>query len=152
LALTDRQRDKVAELVRNGRGRNEIAREVGISGRTVSIIAQKAGLTFDRTQTIQATEARSADARARRTVLGLSMLGDLEDGRLRLAQSTSARDFQLTAQGLDALTRAYVNLLKLEPDDNGMEVARGMVNGILAAINASVDGVTRMNATAAFTN
>jgi len=62
-----------------------------------------------------------------------------------LGDAGTARDFQATAQGLDSLVRAYVNLFKLEPDDGGLGEVQGMVGGILAAIFASVDGVPRMN-------
>jgi hypothetical protein len=146
MALTDAQRLRIMDMVRAGRGRNEIAREIGVSGGTISRVASKAGLTFDRTETRRATDARSADAKARRTVLSLAMLGDLEDARLRLAEMVGARDFQLTAQGIDLLARAYVNLHKLEPDDNGLGEAKGMVASMLLAIRTSVDGIDRMNA------
>ena len=146
MPLSDAKRKQVIELVRGGMGRNAAAKEVGILGRTVSIIAAKEGMSFDRTQMAKATEARKEDAKARRSTLGAAMLGDLEEARLRLPQAQTARDFQLTAQAMDALTRAYVNLAKLEPDDGGMEFAKGMIGSIMGAIRSSVEGVPRMNA------
>jgi hypothetical protein len=143
--LSDDKRSRVVELVRGGMGRNAVAKEVGISGRTVSIIAAKEGLSFDREASAKATEARKEDAKARRSTLGVAMLGDLEEARLRLAKTETARDFQATAQGMDALTRAYTALVKLEPDDGGLGEARGMVGSILGAIRDSVHGVPRMN-------
>jgi transposase-like protein len=139
LPLSDAKRQQVIDLAKTGRGRNEIAREVGVSGRTVSVIADKEGLSFDRSQTVQATEARKVDAKARRTTLSLDMLGDLETARLRIIEAATARDFQLTAQGLDALTRAYVNLQKLEPDDGGLGEARGLLGKFFAAVESVAD-------------
>lgn len=147
MALSDATRQEIVDLIKAGGGRNEVAREVGVSGRTVSVVAEKAGLTFDRTQTRKATEARLVDAKARRATLGLEMLGDLEEARLRLAEATGARDFQLTAQGLDALTRAYSNMLKLDLGDGGMEEARGLLGTIIGAIKLSAEGQPLMNPT-----
>lgn len=147
MGLSDAKRQEIVDLIKAGGGRNEIAREVGVSGRTVSVVAEKAGLTFDRMQTRKATEARLVDAKARRVSLGLEMLGDLEEARLRLAEATGARDFQLTAQGMDALTRAYSNMVKLDPGDGGIEEARGLLGTIIGAIKASAEGQPLMNPT-----
>jgi hypothetical protein len=46
---------------------------------------------------------------------------------------------------MNALTRAYTALVKLEPDDGGLSEARGMVGSILGAIRDSVQGLSRMN-------
>jgi hypothetical protein len=63
----------------------------------------------------------------------------LETARLRIIEAATARDFQLTAQGLDALTRAYVNLQKLEPDDGGLDLARGLLGKFFAAVESVAD-------------
>lgn len=139
MLLSDAQREQIIDLARAGRKRNEIAREVGVSPSTVSRLAQAEGLTFDRTQTEKATKAHVADAKARRATLSLDMLGDLETARLRIIEAANARDFQLTAQGLDALTRAYVNLQKLEPDDGGLDMARGLLGKFFAAVESVAD-------------
>lgn len=147
MALSDAQRQQIVDMAEAGSGRNEIAREVGVSPSTVSAVAKAVGLSFDRTQTEKATKAHVADAKARRATLGLEMLGDLEEARLRLAEATGARDFQLTAQGMDALTRAYANMVKLDPGDGGMEEARGLLGTIIGAIQATAEGLPRMNPT-----
>lgn len=67
--VTDEERAEIRRLHAEGHGRNEIARRIGRGTRTVSIIAEAYGLTFDRTRTAIATEARVIDAKARRAAL-----------------------------------------------------------------------------------
>jgi IS30 family transposase len=67
--VTAADRRIVAELHTGGKSRNDIAREIGRSGRTVSRIAAELGLTVERTGTIAATKAKQADAAARRVRL-----------------------------------------------------------------------------------
>ncbi|MEU9865498.1 helix-turn-helix domain-containing protein [Streptomyces sp. NPDC047971] len=64
--VTDEDRQRVRELHAQGLGRNEIARQIGRGQRTVSVLADEMGLSFDRTATAVATEARKADAEARK--------------------------------------------------------------------------------------
>ncbi len=138
---------KLRELHLAGMALHSIATEMRRGKQTVSRHAQDLGLSFSRTSTVAATEAAVLDAKSRRAALGLAMLGDLEEARKRIGESQSAREFQSAAQGMDALMRSYVNLLRTEPDDGGLGEARGMVGFILAAVKGSVDGVPRMNAT-----
>jgi len=139
MPLTPEQREQIVDLAKLGRGRNEIARTVGCSPTTVTKVAKAHKVTFDGSITATATSARAADAKARRTALGLDMLGDLEDARLRLEHAGTARDFQLTAQGIDALSRAYTNLLKLDPGDGGLSEARGLMAGFFAAVSTAAE-------------
>lgn len=67
--VTDQDRAHVRQLHAAGKGRNEIARETGLSAGTVSGIAENLGLSFDRSTVIAATEARKADNAARRAAL-----------------------------------------------------------------------------------
>lgn len=67
--VTEEDHRRVAELHAQGKSRNEIARETGRSGRTISRIAAELGLSFERTGTIAATKAKQADAAARRVRL-----------------------------------------------------------------------------------
>ena len=77
-SVTDAQRKRVCKLIRDGKGRNEIAREVGVALGTVTKIANDAGLSFDRTATAAATVARQADLAAMRytTAIELHEMGD----------------------------------------------------------------------------
>ncbi|MFF2387826.1 hypothetical protein [Agromyces sp. NPDC058104] len=60
-------RDAVADAIRAGRGRNEIARAFGISTGSVSNIARDSGLWFERSSvTAEASHARQVDMWAAR--------------------------------------------------------------------------------------
>lgn len=59
--VTDELRARVVALHGDGLGRNAIAREVEVSGATVSKIARQLGLSFDREQTAFALRARQLD-------------------------------------------------------------------------------------------
>lgn len=63
--------------------RNAIAREVGVSPSTVTKVCDTARppITFDRTATATAVEARATDLKARRQALATGLLDDVE--RLR---------------------------------------------------------------------
>lgn len=76
--ITAKERARVCALIREGKGRNEISREVGISLGATSAIADKAGLSFDRSATAAATAARQADLAAMRykTAIELHEMGD----------------------------------------------------------------------------
>lgn len=69
-------RNAIAEAIRAGGKRNQIAREHGVSPSTVSKIARDDGLTnaFDRTHTENATRAKQADNRAMRAELARRLL------------------------------------------------------------------------------
>ncbi|MGW3442187.1 helix-turn-helix domain-containing protein [Streptomyces sp. NPDC001076] len=68
--VTDEERQRVRELHAAGKGRNEIATELGRSGRTISEIAKGLGLSFSRASEVrQATEIRQADLADRRAAL-----------------------------------------------------------------------------------
>lgn len=67
--ITAAVKRKVVKLHGEGKSRNAIARELGIAFATVTKICQAAGLTFDRTATKAAVEARQIDNRARRVAL-----------------------------------------------------------------------------------
>lgn len=70
-------RDQVAALHAKGLSRNEIARQIGRSGRTVSRIAADLGITFERSPMVAAAaEAKRIDAKARRAQLALALLDD----------------------------------------------------------------------------
>lgn len=67
LPIPHSTREAVAEAIRAGRGRNELARAFGISPGSVTNIARDYGLWFERsTQTATATHARQIDLWAER--------------------------------------------------------------------------------------
>ena len=92
--VTDQDREQVRALHAQGLSRNEIARQTGRSGRTVSRIAVELGLSFDRApQVAAATEARKEDAKARRAALALALLDDAERLREQLWQPATVFNF-----------------------------------------------------------
>lgn len=74
--FSDREREQVAALHAEGKGRNAISRETGIHNRRVSAIAAELGLSFVRggARTAAATEARKADAATRRSEIEAAAL------------------------------------------------------------------------------
>ncbi|GAA3737560.1 hypothetical protein GCM10022239_11610 [Leifsonia bigeumensis] len=135
----------------SGMALHSIAKAMKRSKDTVAKHAVPLGLDFDRTATAVATEAAKKDAKARRAALELAVLADLEEARKRVGRAESAREFQAVAQGMDALMRSYVNLLRQATDDGGLGEARSIVGAILGAIRGSVEGEPRLNPTAAKT-
>ncbi|MFF9844626.1 helix-turn-helix domain-containing protein [Streptomyces sp. NPDC013740] len=77
--VTEADEAKVRELHAQGLGRNQIAQEIGRGPRTVSRIAERLGLQFDRTATAVATEARKADAAARRVAIAEGLYAVAQD-------------------------------------------------------------------------
>lgn len=84
--VTDTDRDQLRALHAEGLGRNEIARRMGRSPRTISVLAQELGLDFDRTHTAVATEARKVDAKARRAAIIEGLYDVVEDDLAYLKQ------------------------------------------------------------------
>ncbi|MER8158152.1 helix-turn-helix domain-containing protein [Streptomyces sp. NPDC094472] len=74
--VTEEDEEQVRLLHAEGLSRNEIARRMKRSGRTISVIAQDLGLSFDRTATEEATRARSADLAEKRTILAEALIED----------------------------------------------------------------------------
>lgn len=76
--VSEEELAEIRRLHADGKGRNEIARTIGRSLRTISIHAGNMGLSFDRTATEAATEARKADLAERRSILAEALQGDAE--------------------------------------------------------------------------
>lgn len=68
--------DRVIELAQQGWTRNAIVRELHISNASVSGIAKRAGITFDRTRVAAATAAKTADMQARRKGIASRLLDE----------------------------------------------------------------------------
>lgn len=78
--ITVDQRDQAIALCRAGEGRNAIAKQVGISGASVTKIIAEAGLTFDREATAVAVKARKVVLQDKRQ----QIMSDLLDDAARL--------------------------------------------------------------------
>ncbi|MDQ1128291.1 helix-turn-helix domain-containing protein [Microbacterium sp. SORGH_AS_0888] len=72
--IDEATRERIVQLAREGMSRNGIARETGVGATTVSRICKAEGVTFDRTQTAQATEAHRMDVKAERERLAERLL------------------------------------------------------------------------------
>jgi transposase-like protein len=91
--LTDDERERIADAIRSGKARNEIAREFGRSPSTITAIAVENDLSFDRSATKEATEARKADVDARMLALMEDLLGDAERMRTQLWKPCTIHSF-----------------------------------------------------------
>lgn len=161
--VTDQDRDAVRRLAADGKGRNEIARELKRSPRTISQIAEKLDppVTFDRTMTAVATQARIIDAKARRAALINRAYARAEKIFDRLeADETSGYKFSATTvNGIETKTLDHVpgpeerslataagqylaQAAKLEAMDagNGHEEDRGILAGIAQALGWKTPG------------
>ncbi|UWM52082.1 helix-turn-helix domain-containing protein [Streptomyces carpaticus] len=92
--ITDTERERVRRLHSQGKSRNEIARELGRSGSTVSGIARDLGLDFTRgAEVVAATEARRIDLAARRAELAEALHVDAERLRAQLWEPCTYGEF-----------------------------------------------------------
>lgn len=112
--ITDLDREQVRRLHTEGKSRNQIARSIGRGAATVSKIASELGLTFaGGARVVAATEARRADAAARRAQLA----DDALDGALvqveRVGAADSARDARDYATAARALTEVHAKVAEL---------------------------------------
>lgn len=76
--LTDAEKARIHEMHTAGATRNDIARDLGRSGDTITRYCKKAGLDFDREQIRAATEARKIDLAARRASLRERLLHEAD--------------------------------------------------------------------------
>jgi hypothetical protein len=109
--ITDAQKRKIRALHKQGLGRNAIAREVGCSLSTVTMVCRAAGLGFDRTKTAQAVEARKidlADLRtkaAERSLLRVHIIHD----RLDAFDKAGTFTYHVsTGKGVETITEPHV--------------------------------------------
>jgi hypothetical protein len=101
-AVDDAERDRIRELHGQGLSCNAIAAELGRSRSTISGQCRKLGLSFDRASTRQATEAKVADAKARRAEAVRLAMDDWH--RLRERAWSPYRVAMGTGEGLETIT------------------------------------------------
>ncbi|MDI9885326.1 helix-turn-helix domain-containing protein [Streptomyces sp. HNM0645] len=153
--VTDETRADVRRLHAEGHGRNEIARRLVRSPRTISVLAAEMGLTFDRTATEEATRARVADLAEKRAILADA----LTDDALRLSAQVWEPATVFNFGGKDntyehrqvpeppaldkkalmaAATAAAAQSLRLVPpqDDAGNEAAQSLVGQLMTGLAA----------------
>ncbi|AZM46579.1 hypothetical protein DMB38_12820 [Streptomyces sp. WAC 06738] len=151
--VTDETREQVRQLHAQKLSRNEIARRLQRSGRTISLIAMDLGLSFDRTATEEATRARRADLEDKRVILAEA----LTDDALRLSAQVheggviynfGGRDNTYNEKVVNSLpagdkralmgaaSMAIDRSLRLVPtgSDGGAEEARSMVGQLMTGL------------------
>lgn len=160
--ITPEELDAIRRLHAAGHGRNEIARQIGRSGRVVSVHCAAMNLVFDITATEVATAHRTAQAKLRRAELEekRAILADaLADDALRLSaqvwepttmHSFGGKDHTYNSKNLDeplaadkralmtAATQAAAQSLRLVPpaNDAGVEHGVSMVGQLLSGLTA----------------
>lgn len=158
-ALTDEKRAAILADIKTGeKGRNQIAREHGVSQSTVSLIAQDAGLkdAFDRTTTKHATAAVTADNKARRAAISSRLLAKADEFLDQLEQPHLVFNFggkdntyeereldrPPTADMRNLMTCAAIALdkhavLEKIDGDQGVEGARAMILDLASALRGA---------------
>jgi hypothetical protein len=155
--ITDADYTQLAELHAQGLSRNAIAKAMDRGTSSISRMAAKAGLDFDRSRTQIGTEAKVIDARAKRAELAVRLLDDAE--RLRQRMHQPYRVWKLTNDGdlvtgvLDlpdardqrdlsvALNTAVNASLRLEEfdADPGINGAKSMLGALAAGLGAAYE-------------
>lgn len=157
MAISETQKAEVLALHGQGISRNEIARRTGIAAGSVTNICRAAGLTFDRSETKQATEARAVDLAAGRIRLAEKMLAasedmlDAIDGPYEV-YNFGGKDNTFESRVLDSapvevrrnvITTAGITFDKLtrivEKSDTGLEQAVGVLDTLAEGFRAAAD-------------
>lgn len=160
--VTDEDRRLVAELAAKGLSRNAIADQLGRSGKTISEIAAKLGITFDRERTRAATEAKKDDARAKRAALALRLLDDAERLRQQLWQpahyvSHGGKEYERVdwtmpeptfadkAKIMQSVGIAVDKAVRLDEydADSGIDAAKSMLGAIAKGLGVAYDELNR---------
>ena len=154
---TDADTARLAELHATGRSLHAIAADMDRAKSTIHRKAKDAGLSFDRDTVNAATDAKVADAKARRTALQLHLLEDAEKLRTQLWKKTLAfnfggKDNTYNEHELDQPT--FADQLKImqatgiavdrslklaEHDSDGAEQVRSLLGGIAEALGLLPD-------------
>ncbi|MFC9847782.1 helix-turn-helix domain-containing protein [Streptomyces sp. NPDC060223] len=161
--VTDEDRQAVRRLAGEGLGRNAIARELKRSPRTISTIAEALDppVTFDRTMTAVATQARVIDGKARRAAIIAGLYDVVEDDLLYLKDDTydlvevsmgapvryeanrlPAQDRKALITGVSTATTAAARLEALDGDpetDTARSILGSLADGIRKLADAQGD-------------
>ena len=158
--IPDNQREAILADIkaRDGRSCRAIAREHDVSDATVRKIAKDHGITdaFTREQTENATRARVADMKARRTQLAEQLIEDAEKLRGRAWSEYQYYErtredpmlVTLTLPPLGEVRNAYTSVgivvdkhlaLLKHDSDNGADSAKSLLAGLGDALTAAAD-------------
>ncbi|MGY0023742.1 helix-turn-helix domain-containing protein [Streptomyces sp. YJ-C3] len=157
--VTAEERAEIIRLARSRKGRNEIARLTRRSLRTVSLICEDEGISFDRSATAAATEAKMQDAKARRAAIIEGLYDVAEDELAYLKQGEGynlvevsigkpvpytverlpAQDRKALVSSISTATTAAARLEALDTNngvDDGISMLGKLASGLTAAYNA----------------
>jgi hypothetical protein len=142
--ITPEQREAIADAIRAGQGRNEIARDHDVSVGSVTNIAREIDQPFDRSATKAASAARVADGAAARTTLAHKSIGVAQQLLDRLAELASeARDVRDVAIAYGIATDKHLQLARFDSDDGASEavsLVKGLADGFAATYDAMTGG------------
>jgi hypothetical protein len=118
----DKRTAILADINSGTKGRNQIARDHGVSVGTVTNLAKGSGSTdaFDRSQTKTATAAVTADNRARRVAEAEAAIRDAPAARLQILAADNGRDAQGWAVAYGILIDKHVVLERHDATDPGV--------------------------------
>ncbi|WP_293785020.1 helix-turn-helix domain-containing protein [uncultured Aeromicrobium sp.] len=151
--ISDETRERILALHAEGRTRNDIARDVGVSGSTVTKVVKAAGRSFDRAATKAATEARKVDLAERRARLRAKylqraeeLLDQMDKPHLvfnfggkdntyeeRTLDRPPVKDIRDLMQAASTATNAELRIAAAESDTNA-EAARSVLVGLANAL------------------
>jgi len=143
--------ERIRDLAAHGLGCNEIARQLGVSPRTVSRYAPEG--SFDRTATAAAVKARQADMAQRRAALADNLLADAEKLREQLWEPTTIWSFggkdntynekqvqeppfdakRTLMQAVSTAVNAHVRLIERDGDGT-IDEAKSVLDGFMDAV------------------
>lgn len=154
--VTAAERKRIARLHAEGKTRNDIARAVGRSASTITKICTELGLSFDRTATKAATEAKVADAKSKRADLMNQLLD--ESKRMldqlwspTILHSFGGKDNTYNSKNVDhplfrdqrdimgSVSLALTASMRLDEHDRGTDAdeARSMVDDLFDALGVA---------------
>jgi len=156
--VTDELRGRVRALHGEGLGRNAIAREVQVSGATVTKIAQALGLEFNREDTAIAVRARQVDLDEVRERLARKFLVRAEESldaidepvtigqfggsdntwNERLLDSPTIEQRSILIKTAQAAAAKGIELLKVDAERGGI-AARGMVVELMETLKRGLE-------------
>lgn len=138
--VDSKTRALIRKLARDGKSRNAVAREAGVSTSTVTKVCSEARppITFDRSATKVAVEARVVDLKARRVELAQLMLEtaftlhgklfeqrtvsttDGSGGVVSYEVDPTAKDWQATLTAIGIATDKHLLLVRTDSDDRDL--------------------------------
>lgn len=160
--IPDRKRQAIADDIRAGKPRNQVARDHDVSAGTVTNIARESGLTeaFDRSATKNATAALVADNKALRAITSRRMLvkaNELLDqmDQPHIVFNIGGKDNVYTEHLMDRppttdlrnlMTSAAVAIdkhavLEKLDSDSGADAARSMLGALAEGLQAAADHI-----------